>query len=101
MIRHKGTAFSSLFTGVSPGHAVTVLNVVEDQRNPSKSAVTILDPYAQVKVLNPSDLTKCMMYSLKPEVLESVKNGVQFVESPKVEVDTKIIEEIDTEKDDF
>ena len=101
VIGHKGSAFSSLFTGVSPGHAVTVLNVVEDQRNPSKSAVTILDPYGQVKVLNPSDLTKCMMYSLKPEVLESVKNGVQFVESPKVEVDTKIIEEIDTEKDDF
>ncbi len=57
---------ASLSTGISPGHAVAVLDV-DTSRGPGKGLVTVLDPYGHTRVIQEKHLSNFVMVSALPE----------------------------------
>lgn len=58
----KDDVGAALSTGVSPGHAVAVLDVDDE-----KKQVTVLDPYGHTRVVQEKDLSNFIMVAALPE----------------------------------
>ncbi len=51
--------------GISPDHAVAVLDIQLADENNKKPQMTILDPYGQVKIVSTDMLTRCAQYTMR------------------------------------
>ena len=78
----KDAPFFALSTGISPGHAVTVVGVEQGKR-PGDGRVTVLDPYGHTTVINEDDLQQFDMIAATPERCEKTHEADWLFEQAK------------------